>query len=762
MESGCVYTDCSLYGGGSHFWTVGEGEQPAERLEYIAGEKMGAESSLEDIGEHSEGRVTEGSLKSGSAQDIFEEDPQIIHSDLTEELNFVFLSEEIFCMHTGDAWIYMNQQGKALTSDSYTRAYPFHEGLACVYKDGKYGFIDTEGNTAIDFLYDRAMPLTEGLAYFCRDGRYGFMDRTGKPQFYLDCDSVSTFHEGLAFISVDGKYGYIDRTGKVVIEPIYDCGDYFQEGYAKIWRNNKQGIIDGTGREILAPVYVEIKREGDYFIGEKDGKYSVFDREGNPLLETPGDDVSVDQDIINIFYEDTGKTGHIYQGKAVLLDLPYDIKTVIPDRELVIAWQGENCGVVNFQGEVKVPFCHYNITYDEDGGVFIVSDVTEEGRKPGIIDAEDFSLRAMGVYDDIYPFVEDCAIVRIGQKYGAIDTEGNLVMPVAYDQIGSLKNGGYWYNKGGTSYLYDAEGQVLNWGNYDFISPVGDCYVTSRNHYDVGLLNAAGEELLPPVYYRSSYRCYDGYRNGVMVLYPKDSGGGCMIVRTQEGEDGALSELFMRNEITPRISPFWEFVQNGSFAVKDMAAEFPWSETAVSEWNCAENVYSIYDFGHTGNPVLYVCSVPYVQEGPRKMSYSGFFARQGEDVVCLFSGYECGGTAGGNYMSLWYDNEKEELLLGEQGYTEGFEVSRHIYDYRGGEILERVSLGWITQGAGNYTEEELLENAELYYDERDQPYTRETISNVGYITEYSVNGELVTQEQYQEIKERYREMPLPH
>ena len=123
-------------------------------------------------------------------------------------------------------------------------------------------------------------------------------------------------------------------------------------------------------------------------------------------------------------------------------------------------------------------------------------------------------------------------------------------------------------------------------------------------------------------------------------------------------------------------------------------------------------------------------------------------------MTCLLFGYECGGMTRGNQMSLWYDNEKEELLLGDQGYVRGDGENAfysRIYDYRDGEFLDRASFSWIQQSADHYTEEELLENAELYYDERDRPYTRETISNVGYITEHSVNGELVTEEHYQEV-----------
>lgn len=681
-----------------------------------------------------------------------EEDLIIIHSDLIQNLDYVLMREDIYCVDIGDEWIYITQEGEALTPDSYTVAYPFHEGLACVCKEGKYGFIDTEGRTVIDFLYDRATPFVEGAAYFCKDGSYGFMDRTGTPLFYLDCDSVSHFQEGLARISVDGSYGYIDREGEIIIPPVYDYGSNFQDGYAQIRKDNKEGIIDRTGRALVACEYVEIERRGDCFIGEKNGKYYIFDSQGNALLEEPCDEVS-GYDEIFLRYADTGKQGFIHEGKVVFLDPAYSLGVILHDRELVIAGQDGYQGVISFRGEVKIPFCYNSLTYDEEAGVFIVSN--EERDK--LIAADDFSQPAVCSYRSIGPFVNGRAAVSMEGKYGIIDTQGNLILPLEYDEIHLLGNGAYWFKKDEASYLFDAAGTLLNVGNYDSIMLRGSCYVTQKNYTHVGILNAAGEVILEPVCYNASHRYgYYEHKAGIMVL-SGDYQDGILLVRTQreEVEEEEWTNPFRFNEITPRIPQFWNLVKDGSVFTEDI---YDWG-IFDSEWNCARNSCVIYDYWHTGRPALFVSCDPYVQGGPGHLGYSALFSWKGEEAVCLLDGYECGGTSGGDQVCFWYDTEEDRLLPGTSGYAGGFggEASYgSVYDYEDGEITKRVSFEWISQSVSEYDEEEYLENAELYYDADGRPFTRETILNSGCVEGYYVNGELTTIEHYQEVRDRYR------
>ncbi len=59
------------------------------------------------------------------------------------------------------------------------------------------------------------------------------------------------------------------------------------------------------------------------------------------------------------------------------------------------------------------------------------------------------------------------------------------------------------------------------------------------------------------------------------------------------------------------------------------------------------------------------------------------------------------------------------------------------------------------QYASNYSEETLLQNAELFYDENGSPYTEENILEAEYIVEYIVNEERVSVEEYNAVRRRY-------
>ena len=146
---------------------------PPETQEYAGMDK--SEEILEDEPERTS---EEDSPANGLPQEASQEDseadreenaddtqyPIIIQNDLTQNLDFVFMTEDIYCLDTGDTWIYITQEGEALTPDTYTVAYPFHEGLACACKEGKYGFIDTSGKTVIEFIYDRSQHKLAGQA----------------------------------------------------------------------------------------------------------------------------------------------------------------------------------------------------------------------------------------------------------------------------------------------------------------------------------------------------------------------------------------------------------------------------------------------------------------------------------------------------------------------------------------------------------------------------------------------------------------------
>ena len=80
-----------------------------------------------------------------------------------------------------------------------------------------------------------------------------------------------------------------------------------------------------------------------------------------------------------------------------------------------------------------------------------------------------------------------------------------------------------------------------------------------------------------------------------------------------------------------------------------------------------------------------------------------------------------------------------------------------MYALQDGEAVREVSFNIYSHSRYDYEEEELLENAGVFYDDEDNPYTAETILEcTDNVTEYLIDDKWVTVEEYRARTERYR------
>lgn len=664
-------------------------------------------------------------------------------------IDTILVSEGRYCIYAKGKYGFMTEDGEEITSYIYDIAYPYHEGLACVSCDGKYGYIDWNGETVLPFIYDRATPFVEGLAYFAMGDTYGFMDQSGAPVFYLDCDSVSSFQEGLAYFSVDGRYGYMDQKGNTVIEPVYDDAGYFKDGFAQVIQNGRYGIIDRTGTEIIAPEYDAICFSDTFFIAEGEGSYDCFDSTGRKLLASC-ERISVKDGYL--CFERDEKWGIADATGRILLEPRYGSVSPVKEKELVIVEEGDYYGILDFSGAVKVPFLYSWISYESgvENGVYHVS---LDG-KWGCLNGADFSEQIPVIYDHIGSFTNNRAIVLSDGQYGVIDGDGNLVFTVLYDTIRLFAdNGAVWLEKNGTSWLLDERGKLLKTGDFGIYGIAGNGYkIEVDGKY--GFLNEKGEEIIPAVYeFITDYKVYGSSYAYVLTDYQSDSR--CSILKTGDDGDSDLSDAVLKNEITPRMGAFFDFVQGGSIKVDDVQVE-------LKDLNGYRKTYKLYDINHSGNPVLYFNAEPYIYSN-FPLSYSGFCDILDDQPVKLITGHECGGSLRGDYACLWYDRERDEVYLGKEGSWGGFggrALEGTVYDYEVGKCPVLCSFELVSQSAGNYTEEKLLANAGWFYDEQENPYAQETILEAATVSEYFVNGEQTTVENYHEVRERYLYLSL--
>lgn len=571
----------------------------------------------------------------------------------------------------------------------------------------------------------------------------------------------------------------MDQTGRVVALPVYDEAGYFQDGLAVVRKGGFCGVIGRDGGEILLPRYDSVSLGETNIIAQMEGRYYLFDRAGKELFSGIWDGFYEDYEAEGLFrIWQNQKYGMIDRGGEILLEPEYTYIDPIPGRkQFIVGNEKGEYGILDYEGQVKVPFI-YSAIHATDGGGLRVQDMATG--KVGYLDGEDFSVKIPIVYDSLKYFTESGAVAELDGKYGVTRYDGTLEIPLKYDKIVLFSDGSRAVWTGETMVLTDSRGNQILSGQYDSIQELGGGYVTTRDEKQ-SCWDRRGNQILSGQYdliwalgegYETmtdgSKSCWDSQGNLMASdYYWRDAVYGAentyilgsdIFLRAGE-EDGqntgkVQEKMLQTNWITPRAGAFAEFLKNGTIVLEDAGpghteelGEIGWTERKIGK---------LYRIGE--ELLLYIYAEPW-QQALFPQSYSGLFIIRDGQVEQLISGYECGGSLMGDCVCFLYDREEEIWKPGIWGSWGGFgghAGSESVYTLQEGQAVEETSFQRCNQTAKNYDEEELLENAELFYDGEDRPFTRETILEAGNVTEYSVGGRQVSLTEYRSVSERYR------
>ena len=327
------------------------------------------------------------------------------------------------------------------TDDSfYPTMSSFHDGLAAVSKDGKWGYIDKKGNLAIPLQYDKALDFSEGKAAVSKDGNWGYIKKDGSFLILPRFTSASGFKEGLAFVdntfinlfgvpipieivmkAADGdydasfyeglacvapstdnpnvKYCYIDERGQIKIPCKYDYAYNFRDGVACVGNDNKYGYIDKNGRTVIPMIY-----DDSYIIGHfcNDGLILVAKRNNLGFFEYGYLD-KTGRTVIPCKYSDASDFS---EGVAFVEELSSDFSS---------KWTG----FIDTKGN-KLIECDFRFEKGFKNGMCVMS----KDEKCSYLN-KSFQLIAPFKYDIAEDFSEGLGLVKIGDKWGYIDKEGN-------------------------------------------------------------------------------------------------------------------------------------------------------------------------------------------------------------------------------------------------------------------------------------------------------------------------------------------------
>lgn len=492
------------------------------------------------------------------------------------------------------------------------------------------------------------------------------------------------------------KYGYLKKNGEEITEYIYDAAYPFSEGLACVMVNGKYGFIDENGEEVLPLQYEDAApfQEGLAYFAAED-EYGFMTKDGTPAFYLDCDSVSSFREGLAYFSLD-GKYGYI----------------------------------------------------DKTGQVVI---------EP--------------LYSDADYFKDDLAFIEIEGHKGAINTKGEIVIPVKYDDM----------NRSG-DYICAWVGNIVSPDEYDYYTLSGD--VVSKEEYEnrnlsddmaypdeneniymiqedsrITITDKKGKILLSVKCDYVSSDIYRDYRNYILRRYGDDKQDHILILA--ENKEADISDTLLKNSITPRIELYWQLTHG-----KNIEIIYPDNEVAKVQlfdtWNELNYIKKIklHNVSHSELPVLLAYEKPCIKIGfGFPMSDSTIYGIRDNQLQCLVRGEECGGSARGDYVCFWRDVQSGEILIGNRGNAGGFggyAVYGSIYKYEEGNAAIIFDYEWIRQDRENYSGQDLYNNAHLFYDDNEVPYTQESIQEAESVNEYTVKEDRVSIEDYEDACSRYQ------
>jgi WG containing repeat len=374
----------------------------------------------------------------------------------------------------GGKYRFINKQGQFFTS-SFDSVTAFDRGVAVVSVNSKYGLINKQGKFIIPLQFDKAPDVYHdrgGILVVPQNGRQQCLDNRGlsapehtcqnmlaeienqkkkqreeeakeksfQPEsaftvengaVYLNgkllldryWNQVSTGCRGVYMYRVGDQWGVVHQSGEIKTPPQFDRIDElvtqrgfesqiihcpFKNGLARVSVNGKMGFVDETGKFATPPKFEFVdnfEEDPDRTYAKSGSKRGLIDRQGN-FINPP-----------------------VLFGLRDSFDGRFSSVAVVKRKG--------KYEFIDRQGKLVVPARYDEIAINNPG-----------------------SFRGVpGYYDSLGR--DKLIQVRIGKKWGYINTSGIIQIPVKFDEAGFFKYGVAEVKVGAQTFYIDRQGKTL-------------------------------------------------------------------------------------------------------------------------------------------------------------------------------------------------------------------------------------------------------------------------------------------------------------
>ncbi|MEA5010820.1 MAG: WG repeat-containing protein [Angelakisella sp.] len=331
------------------------------------------------------------------------------------------------------------------------------------------------------------------------------------PLQFIEADQFQK--NGLARVKTADGWELIDKTGKFITEKAFEEIGYYNDGWCIVKDGNRYAFIDEQGLPMGGKYTwyrtVQPFSEGRALVETMGGKYVYLDAQGNIAL-TPTLSAksygSYKGGLARVAEDD---------GKVTYMDLEGNVAVIAKDRfadgktfdaqtglcPVTNSDQGDWYYISSKEANLPPALSGFESASTFENG----SAVVKRDGKMFHIRSDGSAISATGKYDEVWRFSDGYATVRIGDKYGYVDTSGKEVIPVTLEDVWSFGDGltpAKLTDKWG--YL-DAQNQTAIGAQWDECYKFYDGVAKFRQDGKFGYLNTSGTVLVFPKYKSAGY-----------------------------------------------------------------------------------------------------------------------------------------------------------------------------------------------------------------------------------------------------------------
>lgn len=251
----------------------------------------------------------------------------------------------------------------------------------------------------------------------------------------------------------DGKWVVIDNNGDIVIDnneemvvvpdsskdvfvTVYDIDDSTGTYKTKVLNSKNELIF--TEYDLVEVIENYDSKQNIWYEKalrvSKDGKYGLIDLSGNKLLECEYEEIKALKGAENnILVKKDGKIGLVNEAGQKIIDTVYTNILTLEEgytNEYIIVNENNQYGIITTSGKITIEPQYESIKYVKSSDYYAVK--TGESWKLVNTSGEGF---LDGLYNDIVEVKGDNIIVAKDGKYGVVNKNNEVLIPLEYDSL---------------------------------------------------------------------------------------------------------------------------------------------------------------------------------------------------------------------------------------------------------------------------------------------------------------------------------------